>query len=171
MDTEIWKDIPGFNGMYKASNLGKIKSVNYNHTKSEKVLKINLYKNGYGRICLCKNNTSKTYLVHRLIAITFIPNPENKPQINHKDINKQNNNILNLEWNTYSENNKHSFSSGANKNIGEKHINSKLTKEKVREIRLKYNGRKYGSTRLSKEYNVHQSTIWSIIKNETWNNI
>ena len=110
---EIWKDIQGYEGLYQISNLGRVKSLeriiitSNNITKkiSEKILKPCLRKNGYYSIVLQKNNKSKYYTIHRLVAKEFIPNPDNLPQVNHKDENKLNNNVDNLEWCTSKYNN------------------------------------------------------------------
>ena len=117
MTKEIWKDIQGYEGLYQISNLGRIKSLermiitSNNITKkiSEKILKPCLRKNGYYSIVLQKNNKSKYYTIHRLVAKEFIPNPNNLPQVNHKDGNKLNNNINNLEWCTNSDNTQHGY--------------------------------------------------------------
>lgn len=107
---EVWKDIPNYEGIYQVSNLGRIKSLrSYNSfTKSyyfkEKILKGKIDKNGYVMVCLC-NGKSKYIRVHRLVAEAFIPNKNKFPIINHKDENKQNNNVNNLEWCSYSYNN------------------------------------------------------------------
>ena len=99
--------------------------------KSNKWLK--QFNNGYGYSFtnLCKNGKEKTKYVHRLVAKTFIPNQDNKPQVNHKDGNKQNNCIDNLEWVTHSENMKHAFKIGLESNQGIKNGNSKLTENDV----------------------------------------
>ena len=112
---EIWKDIKDYEGLYQVSNLGRVKSCErYRKTKNngkcivpEKILKLNTGKDGYLRIDLCYNNKHKNCQVHRLVAQTFIPNPENKPQVNHIDCNRQNNNVSNLEWVTPQENTQH----------------------------------------------------------------
>jgi hypothetical protein len=95
---EIWKDIPNYEGLYQASNLGNIKSLNYNHTKKEKILKTRLDTRGYEIIELRNKGKRGFHRVHRLVAQAFIPNPDNYPQINHKDENKLNNCVDNLEW-------------------------------------------------------------------------
>lgn len=114
MIEEIWKDIPNYDGLYQASNLGRIKSIERmrfdNHNLlEEKILKPAIQENGYCRIGLQKNNKRKSYQVHRLVALTFIPNLENKRTVNHIDGNKLNNNVNNLEWATDSENLKHAY--------------------------------------------------------------
>lgn len=88
---EDWKDIKGYEGEYQISSCGRVRSL-----KTNRVLK--LYEGDYSRVCLCKNGVKKTWKVHRLVADAFIPNPDNLPEINHKDENKYNNCVENLEW-------------------------------------------------------------------------
>ena len=92
---EEWKDIKGYGGAYQASSYGRIRSFKYN---SSRILKPQSHYKGYLFVTLHKNGISKKYKVHRLVAQAFIPNPNNYPQVNHKDENKQNNNVENLEW-------------------------------------------------------------------------
>ena len=95
---EVWKDIQGYEGLYQVSNLGNVKSLNYNRTGEERI--ITPVKSGRGYLCvsLYKNGIHKKFLIHRLIAQVFIENPENLPQVNHIDENKRNNRVENLEW-------------------------------------------------------------------------
>lgn len=110
MSKEIWKDIEGYEGLYQVSNLGRVKS----KLRKGRILKpINTKK--YYSVILCKNSTTKEIYVHRLVAYAFIPNPQNKPFINHIDGNKQNNYVENLEWCTQSENCRHAYKIGLNK--------------------------------------------------------
>lgn len=102
---EIWKDVKGYEGLYQVSNLGRIKSFNYMNTGKEKILKNRLDKGGYYSIVLYKNGKYINKKVHRLVAEAFIPNLDNLPQVNHKDENKLNNRVDNLEWCTAKYNN------------------------------------------------------------------
>jgi len=127
---EVWKDIPTYEGRYQASNLGNIKSLNYRRFKTQKKLIFSTTKTGYKTVTLY-NKGKNVRSVHRLIAFAFIPNPENKPYINHIDENKANNHIDNLEWVTPHENCMHGTSiqrSAAGK-INGKHSKSVIQKD------------------------------------------
>ena len=115
---EVWKPIKGFEGLYEVSNLGNIKSFPRKYTiKKEKILSSCIMNNGYLCVALSKNHKGKTYLIHRLVAETFIPNPNNYSCINHKDGNKLNNKIDNLEWCSYSYNSKEAYRIGLKKSV------------------------------------------------------
>ena len=110
---EIWKDIPGYEGQYQVSNLGRVKSLPRNvpgkngsirHLPGKLLSPADNDSDGYKFVMLTKNSKSTHMLVHRLVATAFIPNPENKPQVNHKDCIPSNNELSNLEWSTQSEN-------------------------------------------------------------------
>lgn len=101
---EIYKDIKGYEGIYQVSNMGNIKSLNYRKTGKESILKLKKTKKDYNFIYL-----NKYYSIHRLVAESFIPNPDNKPQVNHINGIKTDNRVKNLEWVTQSENIKHSY--------------------------------------------------------------
>lgn len=104
MENEIWKDILDYEGIYQISNYGRVYNI-----KSNRYLVTYTDKDGYIRLTLFKNKKSKNISVHRLIGINFIPNPENKPFINHKNGIKDDNKIENLEWVTAAENNLHKY--------------------------------------------------------------
>jgi len=124
---EIWKDISNYEGKYEVSNLGRVRSLSYNGTGEIKFLKQSTNKRGYKRVGLCKNGKMKNCYVHRLVAITFIPNPNNHKEVNHKDENPANNNVNNLEWctseynNNYGTRNKRAGESKKGKSFSEEH--------------------------------------------------
>ena len=95
---EQWKPIDGFEDLYAVSSLGRVKSLNYNHTGKEKILKPGKNSSGYLLVNLYKDRKRKAFKVHKLVAEAFIPNPEGFEQINHKDENKINNCVSNLEF-------------------------------------------------------------------------
>lgn len=109
---EEWRKIEGADERYEVSNTGKVRSTNYNKTGKTKELKQKIDKYGYCVVTLHINGKQKYPSVHRLVAKAFIPNPNNLPQVNHKDTDKKNNNVSNLEWCTCSGNIKHAFDSG-----------------------------------------------------------
>ncbi len=130
---EIWKKIDGFE--YEVSSYGRVKALSRKvwngriwHNKEERILK-NRGGEHYQYITLCDNGKYKKQYIHRLVAESFIPNVDDKPEVNHIDGDKTNNNISNLEWNTISENRKHAFKTGlikpydrkGNKNSNYKH--------------------------------------------------
>jgi len=116
-----WRDIPGYEGIYEASDTGQIRSKDGKVTHSVKhgrrvwkgrVLKQKIGKDNSCRVSLYKNKKEKTWLVHRLVAITFIPKPDGKDYINHIDGSRLNNTVTNLEWCDHKENNNHAFDTG-----------------------------------------------------------
>lgn len=102
---EVWKDIKGYEGLYQISNLGRVKSLSRivvfrgrERLQKETILREATSRKGYSLVSLQKEGTAKTQKVHRLVAKAFIPNQQNYPQVNHKDENKKNNCVDNLEW-------------------------------------------------------------------------
>ena len=123
---EDWKSIEGYEKLYEISNLGRVKSLNYNGTKKEKILKPSIDKDGYLGVVLCNNGNKKSFRVHRLVAMAFIPNPQNLPIINHKNQIVNDNRIENLEWcnyvynNNYADRNKKVAIASRNRMLGKK---------------------------------------------------
>lgn len=110
---EVWKEIPGFEGKYMASSSGKIMSLNFRGVSGRKgILKQSQDRYGYLKCSLYKNGKQMYFSVHRLVLLTFVPNAEGKPAINHINGNKKDNHVENLEWVTCSENTQHAYRNG-----------------------------------------------------------
>lgn len=115
---EVWKDVVSYEGLYKVSNIGRVKSLK----GTEKILKTHQVRDGYLTVMLYKDKIPKRMSVHRLVAIAFIPNKNNYPFVNHKDENKKNNHVENLEWCT----NEYNMSYGTlGERISEKRLGTK----------------------------------------------
>tara|TARA_R110002012_G_scaffold313450_1_gene525063 strand:- start:147 stop:569 length:423 start_codon:yes stop_codon:yes gene_type:complete len=139
---EIWKEAKGFEAYYEVSNKGRVRRKKgktvYKDGRiayfSQTILKQSENKKGYLRVYLSKKSKKHTKAVHRIVAETFIDNPENKLTVNHKDLNKKNNSTENLEWMTNIENMRHAFNNGAFKDrdkktiLNIKHMRDKLCK-------------------------------------------
>ena len=127
---EIWKDVVGFEGRYQVSNIGNVKSLSFLGHSTEKLMKLSEHHTGYLVVQLGKH-PAKTYLVHQLVAKTFIPLVKGKHFVNHIDGNKHNNCVENLEWVNYKENTEHAIRTGLQnphntpKRFGKDHYSSK----------------------------------------------
>ena len=165
---EIWKDVEGYEGIYQISNKGRIKSFHYGRAH---LMRGGGGKSGYRTVVLNKDGRSRTKLLHVLIAKTFIPNPEKKPFVNHKDGDKLNNCVENLEWVTAKENTRHAIENGLIKrNYGTDHQMSKFSDEDIKFIFsvFKKGDRNFGINALAKKFGVNKSTIERIIKGKTY---
>lgn len=150
---EEWRDAEGF-PKYEVSNYGNVR-----HKIKKKNLTGGLDTKGYRQVCLRdENDKQKTPKVHKLVARAFIPNPDNKPQVNHKDSDRTNAHVDNLEWVTNGENQKHAFDTGFQDNYGEKHPRTNLSEQDIIDIFLS----KEKQVTLANRYGVHKSTISSI---------
>lgn len=120
MIKEMWRIVSGYEGLYEISNIGRVKSLSRPHKirggkfsmRKERILKDGIRNDGYRSLILCKNKVHNRYVTHRLVAIAFIPNPENLPEVNHKDGNKLNNLVSNLEWTDKLGNMQHAYETG-----------------------------------------------------------
>ena len=111
---EIWKTVDGYNGKYMISNYGNVLSKNFLNTGEDRLLKLKRHHSGYIFVRLCNGagQKQKNQTIHILVARAFIPNPDNKPCVNHIDGNKANNHVTNLEWVTHKENKQHAIRTG-----------------------------------------------------------
>lgn len=138
---------------------------------SERFIKCHPIKVGYFMVCFRINGKTKFFYAHRVIGVTLIPNPDNKPQINHINGIKTDNRLENLEWVTRSENLKAAFKTGIKSNNGENNSKSKLKEVLVLEIRKKYLRYVNTAKMLSKEYGVSTHTIKQIVQRRRWAHI
>lgn len=176
---EKWKAIEGYEGRYEISNLGKVKSLpkrkgkGRGYIRPTQMMTLAKDKNGYYVIGLRKYRQKKCLLkVHRLVAKAFIPNPENKPQINHKNGVKDDNKVGNLEWVTSGENCRHAYKTGLQqKRKGEQSGFSKLKEYQVRKIRQIYKEGNITQKELGKVFGICQAQIWRIIHKKRWSHI
>ena len=167
---EIWRDIEGYEGMYQISNYGRVKSFRRNEVKILKPYVCGSY------LCvdLMNHCKRKMGIIHILVAKAFIPNPENKPTVNHIDGVKFNCYVSNLEWATYSENTKHAYGMGLETQAkGDKDTSTRLKEYQVREILQSCipGDKEFGIRPLAKKYGVGKSTIRRIINGEVYKNV
>ena len=172
---EIWKGLiyqaNDYSSMFEISNEGNLRNI-----KTKKQYKIQLLKSGYSGVCvsLGSRNSKKLIKIHRAVSETFIPNPLNLLEINHKDGHKENNHIDNLEWCTRLYNMRHAVKNNLIKyNYGEENFASILKKEDIKYIRKYYipGDKTYGSRALAREFNVNHTLILKIVNKKLWKHI
>jgi hypothetical protein len=181
MNDEIWKDVPGYEVLYQVSSYGRVKSL-------DKTVKSGIYNNptrfipgqiitpkpdkdGYLKVGLTKDHKKTTIGIHIVVCRAFYPNPENKPQVNHKNGVKFDNRLENLEWSTLSENRVHAYSTGLQNGLtrmGVLNNFNKLTEWQVKEIRIRYMRRYVTYKELAKDYGVSAGCIGLIITRKNW---
>ena len=167
----LWKEIERFDGKYSISSCGKLKN-----SRTGKLLRFMLHPHGYLHCSIKPNGRDgKSYClkIHREVAKAFIPNPDNKPQVNHIDGNKQNNSVSNLEWVTSQENMIHAHKNNLiDVNHGIDCVGSKATEDDVREIRkLQASSKFWTNRKLAEKFNLGKTTIHSIISGTSWKHL
>lgn len=174
MDNIIWKTLV-YNGQeytqFEVSNDGQIRNVN-----TGTIYKQHINQNGYSTVCvsLGSRKNKKTFRIHKAVAETFIPNPDNKPEVNHIDTNKQHNYVSNLEWATSSENIKHAYDNGVKHPLcGACNPQSRFNDDDILYIRKNYkpNDHEYGARALARKFHVDKNSILNIINYESYVNV
>lgn len=174
MEKEIWKPIKRYEGLYEVSNYGRVRSLDamlpvkgkngeYYRKRVGRILRQPNSSKGYKQVILCDETGNQIFRVHRLVAEAFIDNPENLPAVNHKDEDKTNNYVENLEWCTTKYNNTY----GNKIKRGELHPMSKLDSRQVKEIREKRNS---GETivQIADQFGISRSHVCGIVNNRFW---
>lgn len=161
-EAEEWRDIPGFEGAYQATTDGEVYSL-----KTNRYLSKIKHDMGYVFISINHAGIKKLYYLHRLVALTFLPNPENKRCVNHIDANKQNNSIGNLEWNTDEENEHHALVNGL-KPKGIKNGASKLNPEIVKYIIKTRDETSLSFAKIAELLGVNKTTVRRAYKGINW---
>lgn len=168
---EVWKSIKGYPN-YEISNLGRIKRLPHYYRKQTLIMKQQPGTFKYYRVQLSRDGKLKKFLVSRLVALHFLKNPKNLPEVNHKNGDKSNNKVSNLEWCTTSENILHAFRTGLKyMTRGEKCSWSKLTKEQVLDIRLRWKLKMYNMREIADHFKINKTTVWKIIHRKIWRHI
>jgi hypothetical protein len=180
MKDEVWKPIPGYEGHYEASSNGRLRSVKQD---SPTVLTLNTDRYGYHQIGLYHEGERHYHTVHRLVAKTFIPRDgQEELEVNHKDGDKKNNHIANLEWVTRSQNMKHSFEIGIRQppsnyggrgkpSKGAENGRAKMNAEGVRLSRAIYATRSISQRELGEMFGVCQSVMGKLLRNDKWKHV
>ena len=173
-----WKDVKGYEGLYQVSDEGVVISLprQYgNRLIAGRILSTNrLTRDGYRRVSLSKEGKPKEFRVNRLVAETFIPNPENKPTVNHKNGNKLDNRVENLEWMTREENMQHAYDNGLKKPTrGPFNAQAKLSESDVRYIRKHYKrqDKTFGTVGLAKKFGTTPRVIGLVVRGLSYKNV
>lgn len=154
---EIWRDIVGYEGKYQVSNTGKVRSINYNNTGIIKELKQKENRYGYMEVWLSKNNIKKGYMVGRLVALHFIPNPLFKEEVIHISKDAKDNRVENLMWAYHSESKHHMYNKGCRKT-------GKPTYTKI-----SYNGKNYNEYKeIAKDLGINRRTFYKRMNELHW---
>lgn len=180
MVKEIWKDVPGYEGLYQVSNLGRVRSLDRyiphslggkSFVKGRILSDKPRGKNGrYCRVILYRNGIHLGESVHRIVAKTFIPNPDNKPQVNHINGIRTDNRVANLEWCTAKENDKHAWDIGLKNSLGSNQSNAILHEDDIPGIkRLIEAG--LSNREIGKKYGIEESTISLIKLGKRWTHV
>lgn len=163
-----WRDVVGFEGKYEVSENGLVRK-----PKTKRAIKTSyIHPSGYKFLVLTKDRKRSTTAIHRLVAKAFIPNPNNLPQVNHKDTDKTNNHFSNLEWCTNAENQAHAIKNGLVRYVkGSEHGNSIIDEHIAASIRVEYMTGKYSWRTLGQKYGISKAHVGQILRRITWKHV
>lgn len=174
---EEWRNIAGYEGLYQVSNLGRVKSLDRKRRSGageyvQKGRVMSASNDRYYAVTLYKCGKCKKFMIHRLVACTFIPTSNKKLVVNHIDGNRKNNHVNNLEWCTQKQNIAHAISIGIG-TIGERNGLSKFTNDEVRELRKMYvpYDPEFGASALARKHGVPLKTMWFILTRRTYKSV
>lgn len=168
LTTTHWRRVPGYEGIYSVSRIGQVRRDMRFAGTNAKLLKLSLGTDGYEYVRLSKGGVQRYFSIHRLVALCFLGECPKGCNVNHKNGDKTDNRLENLEYVTYSENSRHAYRKGLAP-VGEKHGLSKLTTEKVKEIKRLL--KTMDVTRTAKAAGVPYSTVNAIAKGRTWRDV
>lgn len=175
---EEWRDIKGFDGFYQVSNTGKVRSCcnggRIGGKGAWRLRALSANPDGYLKVRLYQGGKDMTQRVHTLVAQAFLPNPNGYGTVNHKDGNKTNNVVDNLEWADRSEQMVHAYKLGLKKPVrGSKNSQAKLTDDDVRYIRSHYKrlSQEFGTVALGRKFGLTNAAIGKVVRGETYQNV
>ena len=166
--TERWKDVPGYEGLYQVSDMGRVKKLVGTKCKKDRLKKLVLTKNGRFSVSLYKNNREKKMLVHRLVLMAFVGPPASEQITRHLDGNPINNDLNNLKWGTHKENQRDSMEHGTKSdpprvdNSGSRNGQSKLTESQASKISVMAKAGRHTQRKIAEMFGVTQQTVSDI---------
>jgi len=171
--SEIWKDVIGYEGTYQVSSMGRVKSLKSGKRRHGRILRGQRDKDGYLRVGLCRDGERKSFMVHRLVLEAHVgPTPTPEHEVNHRNGDKTDNRVENLEWVTHQQNCNHAYRILAiDIHAGEANGHAKLTDEKVIAIRELWAAGEHTQTELGEMFGVAQCTISNVVLRQTWQHV
>lgn len=170
LDSEEWRDIAGYEGLYQVSNFGRVKSF---HKGKISIMTPYVTPNGYLMVTLHNGKNRKRMTIHRLVAKAFLSNPENFPAVDHKFGNKFDNCAENLEWVSYAENTDRAIDMGLIKSKGEENPCAVISNEDAAYCRKVYirRDKKFGAAALVRKFGISKASMWRIVTGKSYKNI
>jgi hypothetical protein len=168
---ETWKPVVGWEEVYEVSDFGRVRRIGCaSGTHRGRLLRPRPHSHGYLSVSLCRNSKAKSFLIHRLVAVAFLGHfPNEKPEINHKNGNKSDNSLSNIEWATRSTNNLHAFRElGRSRPIGEAHPRAKLTRDQINEIRRLYDEEGKSQSVIASQFGISGAWCNRIVNDKGW---